>query len=431
MLSDSERANMTRVIREYAAMKPVTVYRGDTSITVSYRWFTFAHRPMAAALVLVLIFGSSVSYAAENALPGDTLYTVKTYINEPTRVALATNAEAKAEVQIELAERRIEEAAVLAAEGRLDEEIEDDLAIAFESHAEAVAEHISEADEDDEGISMELASRFENRLAAHGEILLEVDGVDEAPHSARLAEAIRAASNQAVAISIGNALATGIDATLAATSDTEAEPESAEGAEPATMMTVASDTPEPAADARTATFAAAQAETPLPDAKKIARIKAAAEKSLKNSHKKLKGVKALSSEARERAEADLALADSLLAEGSQHLEADADAEAYAAFKESFRVSEQANVYMKAAPTLEKARSRAKNNRAILESRIEPRIESHDSETTVEVGPVNATVTIPHKEAADEDEPEEDHPEVKEDEETSSEADVKIKPDLSL
>lgn len=445
-LSKPEREKMTRFVREYAAMKPLSQAQ-SYSVSLSYSWFTFAHRPIAAALVLVMVFGSGVSYAAENALPGDALYTVKTYINEPTRVALATSAEAKAEVQIELAERRIEEAAVLAAEGRLDEETEDNLAVAFESHAEAVAEHIAEADADDEGISMELASRFENRLAAHENILLEVESSDESEHSARLADAIRAASETAVSISIGNALAIAVSAAedasvMAGNEETAPDAAGTEASEPTMAMTVgvASDTPVPETrNAKAAAALAAPAPTPAPtvDAKTISRMKAAAEKSLKNAQKKFKGAKSLSSEAHAQAEGDLVLADSLITEGSQHLEADADAEAFMAFKESFRVSEQASVYMKAAPTLEKARARWKNSRSNLDNRLESRTGSH-IEGSFNIGPVDANISVPMQingknedgkpEVKDEDparEPEESR------DGTSTNTDLKIKLDLSL
>lgn len=404
-LSNAERENMTRIVREYAAMKPLPRAR-SYSVSVSYGWFTFAHRPVAAALVLCVIFGSGVSYAAESALPGDALYAIKTYINEPARVALATSAEARAEVQIELAERRIEEAAVLAAEGRLDSETEDELAAAFESHAEAVAEHIAKADHADEGVSVELASRFENRLAAHESILLEVEGSDELAHSARLAVAIRAASEAAINLSAGTSLAIAFSATHDAPAaargsaapgahgETAAHDASAMGAEPAMTMSITSaaavDTVEVTAQ-RAKVAVTAPAQAPAIDAKTISRMKSAAEKSLRSAQKKFRSAKSLSAEARAQAEANLALADSLITEGAQHLEADADMEAFAAFKESLRVSEQANVYMKAAPTLEKARSRARNTRGV-ESRVESRGASQS--TNVEVGPINATVTLP-------------------------------------
>lgn len=400
-LSHDERTKMDRVIREYVAMKPLASTR-TTATSLSYSWFSLAYRPVAAALVVVMVFGSGVSYAAENALPGDALYTVKTYINEPAKVALAGSAEAKAEVQIELAERRIEEATILASEGRLDEATENQLAVAFEAHAAAVAENMAEADKEDDSASTELASRFETRLLAHENVLLEVENESdgEVTHAPRLAAAIRSATEEALSLSLGSTVA------LNVVSDTVAnvgEMENAGGAaatvEPAaaTMMmtmTVTSDTPEPTPEpeARTAKMAAnvsAQVQTPIPDAKKIARMKTAAEKSLKDSEKSLKGAKSLSAEARAQAEADISLAESLIVEGSQYLEADADFDAFNAFKESLRISGQASVYMKAAPTLEKARSRARTIRANTNSSIDTQ-----TDVTVTIDPINATITLP-------------------------------------
>lgn len=394
-LSADERAKMSRVVREYMTHKPLA--RAEMySVSVSYRWFSFAHRPLAAALVLVLVFGSGVSYAAENALPGDALYSVKTYVNEPARLALASSAEAKAEIQIEFAERRIEEATVLAAEGRLDEDTEGQLAAAFESHAAAAAEHIAEADTDDSSASVELSSRFENRLAAHENVLAEVEAGredEDAPHSARLAEAIHIASMNVINVRAENAIAlaaniaadvtAGADASIALATDTNMEAQ----AKPMPMpLSIAAEAPNaPETNTRSAKFAANVAPTPAPDAKTILRMKTGAEKSLKAAQKSLKNAKSLSAEAHAKAEADIAFADSRLTDGSAFLEADADADAFGAFEESLRVSEQANVYIKAAPTLEKARARVKNFRSATDVR---------ANVTVPDAAINATVTLP-------------------------------------
>lgn len=441
-LSASERTAMTRVLREYMAMKPLPGTQAGYSVTLSYRWFSFAHRPMAAALVLVLVFGTGVSYAAENALPGDALYTVKTYINEPAKVALATSAEAKAEVQIELAERRIEEAAVLAAEGRLDEQTEDDLAVAFESHAAAVAEHIRNADAADEGASIELASRFETRLAAHENILLEVEDADESEHSTRLAGAIRAASETVVTMGADLAVAqpidTNADVALMAANETLAPDSGAaslttEAAPMSLSMENASDAEAPTG-ARSAKMAmtldtVAVAPVAAPDAKTISRMKAASEKSLKNAQKKFKDAKSLSADARASAETDLALAASLIEDGTALLAADADSDAYASFKESLRISESAAVYIKAAPTLEKARSRAKNIRGDVESRIE----SRGVDTSIEIGPINASVTLPDStdSSAEEPDPSPGEPTTERNATESLNTNLNVKLDLSL
>lgn len=436
-LSQNERAKMDRVIHEYIAMKPLATTR-ITTTSLSYSWFSLAYRPIAAALAVVMVFGSGISYAAEGALPGDVLYGVKTNINEAAKVALAGSAEAKAEVQIELAERRIEEATILASEGRLDEETENQLAVAFEAHAAAVAENMAEADKEDDSASTELASRFETRLLAHENILLEVESESDgqATHTPRLAAAIRTATEEALSASLGNVVAINV---MSDTTTNAGEMENAGGAaasiEPAaaTMMmtmTVANDasepTPEP--EARTAKMTATvstQAQPPAPDAKKIARMKVAAEKSLKASEKSLKSAKSLSAEARAQAETDLSLAESLIAEGSQYLEADADFDAFNAFKESLRVSGQASVYMKAAPTLEKARSRARTIRANTNTSVDTQ-----TDATVTGDPINATITLPLSEPVHDDGPSKELEEEKSVENTTK-IQGTIKLDLSL
>jgi len=316
-LSEAEKMRMQRVLKQYMNFKPLRGAESYSSVSLSYRWYSFTYRPVAAALVLVLVFGSGVSYAAEGALPGDTLYSVKTMVNEPVRVAIATNAEAKAELQIELAERRIEEAAVLAVEGRLDEDTQESLAVAFESHAEAASEQIKKAEADDEGSSIELASRFETRLVAHENVLAEVEvnttEEAEAPKSHRLSDALRtkamalseARFNRSRFAAANVSAEMQADVALMATSADDA------GTEPAQMTMSLAIAPEPAADvsatnARSAKMTAPPAEepAPAPDARTISRMKSAAEKALKTAQKNLRNAKSLSSEARARAEAD-------------------------------------------------------------------------------------------------------------------------------
>lgn len=366
-LTGAEKARMLSVLSEYMAHKPLRTHTAARPHS-PFSWVTFAHRPIAAALVLVLVFGSGVSYAAENSLPGDALYAVKTAVNEPVRVALATNAEAKAEVQIELAERRIEEAATLAAEGRLDDATQDRLAASFKTYAGAAASSIQEADSDDSAASVELAARFENRLIAHESVLAEVEmetvTEENLNHSTRLSDAIRATNmalaevrfNRTNALAVNTAVHVDASARNAATSvamDVAAEP----AAISMSMKAV------PETDMAMQAYGAAEVvpTAPAPDAKTISRMKDAAEKGLKNAQKTLRGAKSLSADARARAEADIELAGTLLKDGKAFLADDLDADAYVSFEESARLSEQTIVFIKAAPTLEKARSRSNRN----------------------------------------------------------------------
>ncbi|MFZ2886235.1 MAG: DUF5667 domain-containing protein [Minisyncoccia bacterium] len=381
-LSDAEKARIERVLKSYMSFKPV---RGEATASNSGTlWFFYMHRTIAAALIFAVATSSSAVYAAESSLPGDALYGVKTSVNEPVRVAFATNAEAKAEIQIEIAERRIEEATTLAAEGRLDDSTQDELAASFKSYAAAASESIAKADEEDDSASTELASRFETRLAAHEMILAEVEVEMEGEteeHSRRLSDAVRATSellfkernNRELALNIEVGTETE-DISLAATITTDSEGV-ALSAEPAaaTMMMATS---EPAADTARATAAAKMdvaLEAPsvpqleqksAPSEKRVLRMKSAAEKSLRTVERSLQKSRALSVDAKARAEADIERAEELLEIGTELLNDDLRAEAFIEFQESLRVSEQTNVYIKAAPTLEKARARnSSRNRA--------------------------------------------------------------------
>ena len=91
-------------------------------------------------VVLVVFIGGGTTSAAQGALPGDLLYPVKVSINEKVEVALAPTPAAKAEVQVRLAERRVEEAQKLSSQGRLNKKTAKILSDDFDEHAaQAVA----------------------------------------------------------------------------------------------------------------------------------------------------------------------------------------------------------------------------------------------------------------------------------------------------
>lgn len=92
-------------------------------------------RPWVAALVIViLVAGGGTSLAAEQSLPGDTLYSVKVQFNEPIRGWLAQNPEAQANWQAERLARRLEEMNELESKGRLAEATRQDLETRINEH---------------------------------------------------------------------------------------------------------------------------------------------------------------------------------------------------------------------------------------------------------------------------------------------------------
>lgn len=138
-LTDAEKRSMRAALQEKMHLEPL---RGTQSPWSS--WVVMSR--FAVPSIAVLLICAGTAYAAEGALPGDLLYPIKTNINEPVEVALAVTPQAKAEVEVRLAERRVAEAQTLALRGTLDATTTQELQDNFDTHAaEAIVlAHVSE-----------------------------------------------------------------------------------------------------------------------------------------------------------------------------------------------------------------------------------------------------------------------------------------------
>ncbi len=119
---DEKRAMLAHIVGE--APQPMTHVGSYTSIT----WRTFLVRQswssvFIMAALIVMLAGGSVAFAAEDTLPGDKLYPIKISLTEPLRDTLAFSASAKAYLEELKIERRVKEAAQLAAKGQLTDAI--------------------------------------------------------------------------------------------------------------------------------------------------------------------------------------------------------------------------------------------------------------------------------------------------------------------
>ena len=132
-------------------------------------------RPVVALGLIAVLLGGTTSYAAEGSLPGDLLYPVKVNINESVQVWLATSDEAKARLGANLAEKRLEEAEALAAEGRLNAEVRANIEFRFEEHAKSFDKSAKKIEaREDTKASAEFYSDFEASLRAHERILSQL-----------------------------------------------------------------------------------------------------------------------------------------------------------------------------------------------------------------------------------------------------------------
>lgn len=135
-LSEAEKSAMRAAI--FGTASPVQLHPGPSMFGAL---FGYQARMTFAGLLLVMVAGmGTASAAAQNSLPGDALYPIKLSINEKVETLLAPDNAAKVAVQVRLAERRVDEAQTLSAQGRLDAATADTLSANFEAHAaEALA----------------------------------------------------------------------------------------------------------------------------------------------------------------------------------------------------------------------------------------------------------------------------------------------------
>lgn len=184
-LSTDERESIRSYLAEYRAYVPLraeqrTLERQRTA-TARTKAFIFDIVKLARARTLVwsivgvlLMTTSGMAYAAEGAVPGDSLYGLKINVNEEIVRAFSFGDDARAMWEARRAERRLEEASQLASAGALTPERERQVAEQFERHIERVAERTSEIKEDDPVRASDMNEMLENAFSAHEAILVSI-----------------------------------------------------------------------------------------------------------------------------------------------------------------------------------------------------------------------------------------------------------------
>lgn len=143
-------------------------------------FFNPQHMYAKIATLLILLSGSGTAFAAENTIPGDSLYPVKVHINEPVRAALAVGAEAKANWASAVAERRLDEASRLAAKGTLTTSTEANLEARFTAQTEKVKDQIAQLQAAGKTeVASNLSTRLESAIQIHSQILDKINSEEE------------------------------------------------------------------------------------------------------------------------------------------------------------------------------------------------------------------------------------------------------------
>jgi hypothetical protein len=181
-LSSSSRSRMQDSLQEYARFHAVRVVGDSRSIeqvpqrTSLFTQFKQSKSMTAAIIAIALIVGGGTSYAAEGAVPGDFLYTVKTEVNENVKSAFAVSNEAEAKLQARLIEERLKEAEELAVEGKLTAQASADISSRLQNHYTQAQERSAQAEANgDYESSATVRASMEGSFRTHADVLTDLN----------------------------------------------------------------------------------------------------------------------------------------------------------------------------------------------------------------------------------------------------------------
>lgn len=346
VLTTNEKDSSRTVLRSFMDQHPVTSTARVRHQTAKSKPFMIRKRLMLpAAIIAALLLGGSVSYAAENTVPGDALYPIKISVNEEVRAALALSDQARADWEVTRAGRRLEEAERLATRNQLNTALREQIEQNFDKHAQRVAAKVQEIENSgDIRSAADLASNFESSLRAHEAILAYLASNDGNDVSAIASKVRTEATSLAHLREETETRFVGGDLAIAA---------APEAAAPVAMMMVQTHTD-------TSAEKAAGTAKSAPQTPANPEVKQAAEGKVVAAQNKVKEVSALmdrlggriDSNIRDQAQTRLDTAHKLLDQARTNFEAGAYAEAFLGFQNTIRAAQEAQIMLHTQTTLQ-------------------------------------------------------------------------------
>lgn len=204
-LAHSDKKNLQHFLNPDISTETIStgVSYQKTKRQVILSWASYIKRrqfvPALMASFLLLFIGST-SMMAEEALPGDSLYSFKVSVNESVRDLAAVTDEAKAKLAVEITSRRLQEAAVLSAQGKLDEKSKKILQDQFVKKADEVKNRVASlVSKNNLNAAQEVVVDFESALQTHELILSSLSLVADGNASSSVSE-VAQIDNNTVAI---------------------------------------------------------------------------------------------------------------------------------------------------------------------------------------------------------------------------------------
>ena len=152
-------------------MKENPISERQTMWQVPFSFLQHKYRSMVFfSLVIIFMAFATVAIEADQSLPGEMLYPVKTEANEHIQEALTFSDKKKDELHIKCVENRLREAEILFFRGDISEKAEKQLREAFKKHSEEAIERLNAIKNADE--KKKIFAEFETMLEAHKKILV-------------------------------------------------------------------------------------------------------------------------------------------------------------------------------------------------------------------------------------------------------------------
>lgn len=176
-LSSEEKDLIRARVQDFIELTPITKQASKPILSpfTSHISVSYFSKAISFALIILVAGGSTISYASEDTLPGDTLYTVKVNVKEPLEQKLAFTPQAKLEVKTKQVEKRLTEAQTLLQNNDTSPEKHKEVESRVEKQVEEISQTITELQEKgDVETILSTTSKLQPVLKAHQEALKEV-----------------------------------------------------------------------------------------------------------------------------------------------------------------------------------------------------------------------------------------------------------------
>jgi hypothetical protein len=173
-LSQEKKDFIRARVENFMDYNPITRTTSSPFSVPKISVFNFS-KAISFALIILVASGGTISYASENTLPGDTLYTVKVNVKEPLEQKLAITPEAKLGVKTKQVEKRLTEAQTLLEKNDTSPEKHKEVEVRVTKQVEEISETITLLQEKgDVETILATTSKLQPVLKAHQEALQEV-----------------------------------------------------------------------------------------------------------------------------------------------------------------------------------------------------------------------------------------------------------------